>query len=627
MKNITKKLVATIMLTAFALTNGVSAVLAMENAKPVLRDGDSFSMKLKGDSNYIKSDIKISLSLRDSDVKQVLRMFADKAGMNIIFHNSVNGSVTLDLVDVPLNNAFDMIINISNLSYLVQDGTIIVSSANAKNFNMAKQEMTVIPVKYVNATALAEFLNKNIFGISKPGLSSQNVVTTNPASNELIIFGSVNDVSIAKKVVEKFDVKPTTTSFKVNYTTPAEMANMICSMLLPATGAKGTSVDSSSPSSEGGSSDKDDYTGGAAGVMTGAAASDEGSESAEGGEGGESGGSNSSISLNAGTVACSMDSRMDGSFGVQNLSVAYYTQLGTVNVIGGSASQIEMIRDFIANTDKKQPQAYLEVSIIELNEDGSKSLQNNWAFYSNTFSATFDGEKTATEPIHPIFLKGTGYNIVQIEEGGKEKIISSRMPFSGPMQLSYAINYLIKNQKARVIANPRVIITNGETSTIEITDDYIESTESQINTYSGGTYVSRTYNIANDAGIKMEITQFISPDGYVTLHIKPEYATISSQPQATDSYGTYIAATLLSRKNIELKNIRIKDGETLVIAGMISEQEQKTVGKIPVLGDLPVIGTLFRSTSSEKSKSELVLMITPKIVTDSEDAVGNADTL
>ena len=76
-----------------------------------------------------------------------------------------------------------------------------------------------------------------------------------------------------------------------------------------------------------------------------------------------------------------------------------------------------------------------------------------------------------------------------------------------------------------------------------------------------------------------------------------------------------------------MKNVRIKDGETLVIGGLISEEEQKTVGKVPVLGDIPLIGTLFRSTTSEKKKNEMVIMITPKIITDTEDGTGNIETL
>ena len=237
------------MLTTFMLSNSFVTSVAMEDAavteygsnKPILRNENNTinSLRLKGDVSFTDKNIPISISLRDSDVKQVLRMFADKAGMNIIFHNSVAGTVTLDLVDVPLNEAFDMVMEISDLNYVVQDKTIIVAGAGTSNFNLAKQNMTLIPVKYVSASALADFLNKNIYSMNKSGISNSQIVTTNPVTNELIVFGGKNDVAIAQKIVDKFDKKPQTTIFKVNHTTPAEMANMICNMLMPASGASG----------------------------------------------------------------------------------------------------------------------------------------------------------------------------------------------------------------------------------------------------------------------------------------------------------------------------------------------------------------------------------------------------
>ena len=633
---ISNKIIASLMLTALIFSNSLLTVSAMENVgivqygstnKPALRDEGEYSLKLKGDVSFIKKNPLISISLRDSDVKQVLRMFADKAGMNIVFHNSVSGSVTLDLVDVPLNDAFNMVMEINDLNYVVDNKTIIVAKAGTSGFNFAKQDMTLIPVKYISAAALADFLNKNIYGMHKPGFSDTDIVTTNPVTNELIIFGTKGDVDIAKKVVEKFDKKPQTTTFKVNHTTPAEMANMICNMLLPAASGNGSSSASSSGASSTPLPDSsvpvkgdDTATGGAAGLVTGGAA-------AAGGATG--GGGSSGISLNAGTVACTIDGQLSGSvssFGLQNLSVAYYSQLGTINIIGGSEKQIEMIKDFIAETDKKQPQAYLEVSIIELNEDGSKTLQNNWTFLSNAFSATFDGETTRTDPLHPIFLKGNGYEVWDTS-GDEPELVNTLTPFKGPVNISYAINYLVRNSKGRIVSNPKILITNGEEATIDITQDYIESTETEQTAYTGGTLATRTYNIGSDAGIKVGITPFISPDGYVTLNIKPEYATILTQVTAQDTGGQYIAATLLSRRNLDLKNVRIKDGETLVIGGLISEEEQKTIGKVPVLGDIPLIGTLFRSTSSEKKKNEMVIMITPKIITDTEDGTGNIETL
>ena len=81
---------------------------------------------------------------------------------------------------------------------------------------------------------------------------------------------------------------------------------------------------------------------------------------------------------------------------------------------------------------------------------------------------------------------------------------------------------------------------------------------------------------------------------------------------------------MLSRRNLDLKNIRIKDGETLAIGGLIQESEQKTVQKIPVLGDLPIIGSAFRSSSTSKAKTELVIMLTPKILNDGEGSVADS---
>ena len=611
-------------------------------------------INLNGSINLHNGNQLITVSLRDSDIKQVLRMFADKAGLNVVFHNSVTGQITLDLVGVTLNNAMEMISQISELSYVVENGTLLVmKSEAAKKLKISKQNINIIPIKYANSAKVANFLNTNIFGLNKPGLSNSETAISNPSENEVLIFGTENDYKMALNVIRVLDKKPKTTTFKVNHTTPAEMADMICSMLLPAASgassggsSSGGSSTSSGGSSSGSSSSSDSSspssaegaaTGGAAGIMTGAAAdSSGGGGSSSGGSsaggsssGGSSGGSSSGLTLNAGTVACTLDGQVGGSvtsLGLQNLTVAYYAQLGTVNIIGGSESQLDMIKDFIAETDKKQPQAYLEVSVVELNEDGSKSLSNNWNLWSKAFSATFDGENTRSNPLNPVFFKGNTYDVIDTT-GDTPEVKYTISKYNGPLTITYAINYLIKNSKGRVVANPRILITNGEESTIDITQDYVESVDSEQSAYTGGTLATRTYNIGSDAGIKVSITPFISPDGYVTMNIKPEYSTILNQLSATDSIGPYTAATLLSHRNLDLKNVRIKDGETLVIAGMINEEEQKTIGKVPVLGDIPVIGSMFRSTTSEKKKNEMVIMITPKIITDTEDAVGNTDTL
>lgn len=595
MMNVSKKIISGLMLTAFVLTN--TSALALDYA-PSLRQDEPETIQLRADISITDSNELVTLSLRESDVKQVLRMFADKTGHNIIFDDSVSGNVTLDLVDVPINNAFELIMSMCKLTYIIQDNTLIIAGADA-DLNAAQQEITLIPVKYIDASIMADFLNNNIFKMGKPGLSSKDIVSVNPMTNELMIFGTKNDVAISRKIIEKFDRKPSSTTIRLKHTTPQQMADMVCNMLLPA-----------SSSATGGAAGLDGVNG-IEGIMTGGASSS----------------GSSSIEVGGGEVACSVTSSGSGTFQamqLQSLSVSYFTQAGTIGIMGGSDSQINMIKEFIAANDIKQPQAYLEISILELNESGSKTLENTWQYLSKNFSINAANGTTGTG-IYPIFLRSADQKIPYVEshEDGVKYEIKNYGGYGGRAALTYAINYILENAKGRVVANPRILVTNGQKSTIDLTSDYISKTTSQIVSggYSSTPTVQREYEIGNDNGIKVTVTPFISPDGYVTLNINPDYATIASQltSEAEDGSAMDIAVTLLQRRNLELKNVRIKDGETLILGGMLTERESKTVKKIPVLGDLPVIGAVFRSTNTSKEKGEMLIMITPHIIVDAED--------
>ncbi len=623
-----QRLLSVALLLAFAAPSGlaVSTYTSTPNVQ---------STVLSGDVRLTNRNDKITLSLRDSDVKQVLRMFADKAGMNIVFHSSVDGKVTLDLVNMPINDAFNLVLQVAGLNYYTQNNTLIVlAKDNADNAAFSKQEMMVFPVKYVSAGKIANFLNNNVFGMKKAGLSSVDAATVNAATNEIIVFGMKSDAAIVQKVIDQLDKEPLTKTFAVNHTTPAEMADMICNMLLPSRGSQsGESKGSSSsfaPATPGVGT-----TGGAAsinGVMTGGAASTT---------------SSSDLKLGEGVVACTVSGQASSTtsapFDLQNLAISYYPQRGTIMMMGGSEAQMHMIENFIKTNDVKQPQAYLEVSIVELNEAGSKEFANNWAIQSDAWGVKFSGGRVSggreaspydrvyditkhywTEP--KVNDDGTITLPTYTAVTGKEKGV-----YHGSY-ISWTMNYLIENRKARVLANPKLLITNGQESTIDLTQDYVEKVTSEFlsSTSTGGAgtgTVQRTYTIGSDQGIKVVLTPFISPDGYVTLNIKPEYSTVAGEvrtPSETNDGSTDLQATLLSRRNLDLKNIRIKDGETLAIGGLIQENEQKTVQKIPVLGDLPVIGAAFRSSSTTKAKTELVIMLTPKIINDGENSVADS---
>lgn len=555
------------------------------------------------------SNSKVNISLRDSDVKQVLRMFAQKAGMNVIFHNSVDGKVTLDLVNVTLNDAFLMVLRSAELTYVI-DGKNIIVAANTEGTKLSftKQNLNIIPIKYERAQNIADFLNNNIFGSSITGLSNEKVVASNPATNELLVFGSQNDYEVAKKIAQKLDRKPMINTFKVNHTTPKEMAMLICSTFVEINKEVSTEEedDLAEEDDEDGNIDDDEEI--------------------------------KKVKLGSGIVACRAtesvargDSEVNNNSGNSEdgvmqmlasapLAVVYFTELGTININGGSYEQVQMIKEFIEQNDKKQPMAYVEMSVIELNETGSKEFANEWNLWTPFISLSFDtSQGLATDANHPTFFMGRSYEMTQTgAEGETTRYTVDK--YRGDSTLVYRLRYLVQNGKGRVLTNPKIMVTNGQKSVIDMTSDYVKTVKSEMLTTIDNAGISRTYEVGDDEGLKIELVPFISPDGYVSLNVKPEFATIKERIYAPGQSGVdELQATLLQRRDLSLNNIRIKDGETLVLAGLIRENETQQITKIPVLGDLPLVGVFFRTSSNQKSKEELVIMITPHIVYSSED--------
>ena len=577
-------------------------------------------INLNGSINLRNGNQLITVSLRDSDVKQVLRMFADKAGLNVVFHSSVGGNITLDLVGVTLNNAMDMISQMAELSYVVENGTLLVmKNEAAKTLKVSKQNINIIPIK-----------NTNIFGLNKPGLSNSETAVSNPSQNEVLIFGSENDYKMALNVVRVLDKKPKTTTFKVNHTTPKEMGKLICeSLFLDLTQKSGGDsktfsgfqqiTDADSPQNTVEYKTQQAQTtqqtqGGQIGQMTGQTLTTTG------------------VVVGGGVVACQVSgdtsSKELKSFSDTSLTIMYLPQLGTINMIGGSDAQIEMVSDFIKKNDKKQAQAFVEVSIIELTDAGSKEFSNTWNVYSKWFSGSVGGAGLKTGTNTPIFWGGTPG---KMNNSGIPGLLDSVYKWGTSPVISQSLNYLIENNKGRVLATPKILITNGQNSTIDLSSDYVKKVTSEVlQTGTVGSYgaTQKEYEIGNDNGMKIAMVPFISPDGYVSLNIKPMYSTIKEPVYQQNQFGQQeLAATLLQRRNLDLKGVRIKDGETLVLGGLIQETEKQSIGKTPLLGDIPVLGFFFRNSKKETEKSELVITITPHIIKDTEEEIIESEDL
>jgi len=545
-----------------ALLLTMTACYAIDNSKYKSKSNNDTIPLLEGGVSITRNPRLITMSLRESDTRQVLRMLADKAGMNIIMHESVSGTVTLDLVNVTLNKAFEYVMVMNNLAYWVDGNTLIVSSKEAaKDLAFSQQKIKTFDVKYENAGRIAEFLNKNIFKLKNPGLSSDDVAISNPNTNQILIVGTDKDFEIARRIINQFDKKVETVMFKVNHLTPGKMAGIVCNKVFKTDDIKDEDSDSE-------------------------------------GKGGAK-------------IACSSKdiegSEVDGtftSFKSNGLTVMYYPDLGMIGVSGATREQIQMVDEIISQNDVKQPQAILEIAFIELSADNAKELGVTW--YANAGNVTMSA------------VNGTlSINTGVIQDTDSESSTSG-VPNPGGFRIAALINARMKSGKGRVLSNPKVLVKNNTESTIDITQEYVSNIQSQISsTTSAGQVVQSMTVETDDYGIKLKIKPTITPDGYVYMDLNPSYSTPTGSFDAS-STNQKKEMQLVAERSLELKGVRVKDNETLIIGGIIYEHEAKTVSKVPILGDIPFIGVAFRSTTNKLNKNELIILVTPKIINDDE---------
>lgn len=284
-------------------------------------------------------------------------------------------------------------------------------------------------------------------------------------------------------------------------------------------------------------------------------------------------------------------------------------------VITDSEEGIAQSEILIAQLDKRPKQVMIEARIMEMRLDNGFDLGVQWEYAAT--NATQDGfrflgaptdettrvtwkqaDGTTIGAVTPFKGAGTGVSLpAPIGSGGA---ISFGFVQNDKI-LSATLSALVTQSKAKVLSSPKVVTLNGQEAKIEATDDIPFNTQ----TISNGT-VSNAITMIN-AGIKLNVTPTINAENRITLIVKPE----ASFPDYTRS-----DTTPTIRKRQAQTTVVVKDGDTLVIGGLISDDDQKTVAKIPLLGDIPIIGIFFRQTHTSKRRNELLVFVTPRIIRD-----------
>ncbi len=190
------------------------------------------------------------------------------------------------------------------------------------------------------------------------------------------------------------------------------------------------------------------------------------------------------------------------------------------------------------------------------------------------------------------------------------------------VDFEFALNMLKKQVEAKLLANPRILVLDNETADFGIIREI---------PYRELLQVSReapmTYTEFKDVGVQLKVTPHIARDGVIKLHVIPEFGVVVSQNaiavlRGQDDAGRDMYQTVLGVPTVDTRRADtvalIKDGQTIAIGGLRKRQTSKDISKVPLLGDIPLLGNLFKSSSESTEISELVVLITPRIIGDTQ---------
>lgn len=278
------------------------------------------------------------------------------------------------------------------------------------------------------------------------------------------------------------------------------------------------------------------------------------------------------------------------------------------------------ILETLKKLDIPPKQVLIEVLIAEVTLDDKLQFGIEWLLKGSTM---IEGNKAnilggfATEPSN--FFETTGSGDTATIDLTKFKPVVSSGVFANildPERFNILISMLSGTSKFNVLASPHILALDNKEAKIEVGSEIPIATGlvQQPSTTGGVTLVSQGQIQYRTAGIILTVTPYISDKNQVTLKISQEY---SAPGAPTKIAGQEFPSFITRRANT---TGIVQDSHTLVIGGLISEQATHSRSGIPLLKDIPLIGWLFGSTSIQKTKTELLVMVTPRVISSQEEA-------
>jgi type II secretory pathway component GspD/PulD (secretin) len=280
----------------------------------------------------------------------------------------------------------------------------------------------------------------------------------------------------------------------------------------------------------------------------------------------------------------SQDQRQDSGFPAKILAV---TDL---------AYMIPVVEEFIARVDVRPRQVAIDVKLVETGITDEEAFGLDW---SKSISAKVTGAEEDAQSTETVIERLSMFSTLPIESG------SFSYGTLNISEVSLLLESLQSTGKSKLLSNPSVTTSDGKPAMIDVVTTIPIQT---INRFSEGAVIQDivTYQY-KDVGITLEVTPRVNKDGYISLDCRPTVEEITGWVGPADN-----RQPITSKRSVRT-DVVVKNGETLVIGGLMKEGTIETVEGIWLLSDIPVIGEIFKHRSKQNSKTDLMILITPSV--------------
>jgi type IV pilus assembly protein PilQ len=301
---------------------------------------------------------------------------------------------------------------------------------------------------------------------------------------------------------------------------------------------------------------------------------------------------------------------------------------------------VEMAVSQLTQLDIRRRQVVVNVKIIDVNLTGTQDYNTSFSFgVGNNFfvndggaaSLNFGGSRPANsnEVNNTVTETPVTSNPLQAEVTGSAAGINRDPTIQGnkiggiptlyqfPRRLLTSLQAQVTKGNAKILTDPTLIVQEGQNAVVKLTTEVYAGLKTSSQS-TGTTSSSASEPIIKEAGLSLNVkVERIDDNGFVSLSVAPTVSAPGGTAQAGGRNGTI---TLLSARTLTSGVLRLRDSQTLILSGIIQDTDRTSVSKLPILGDIPLLGALFRKTNKQNERREVIILLTPQIMDDSQNS-------